>query len=130
MQGLRSDPPHGQHLWAAVYANGTAVWVEDLGYFTHQKPSAATHVDGMLARLQGKRITRVAPLIGNFGRAATALESACRLLVEPDRRGSATEQIGAHGPGQRPTSVAFGLSQASNSTGMKFNDISALVAAY
>ena len=117
-------------MWAAVYANGTAVWAEDLGYLAHQEPSAATHVDGMLARLQGKRITRVAPLIGNFGRAATALESACRLLVEPDRRGSATEQIGAHGPGQRPTSIALGVSQASNSTGMKFNDISALVAAY
>ena len=115
---------------AAVYANGTAVRAEDLGYLKRQEPGAATHVDGMRARLQGKRITRVAPLIGNFWRAATALERACRLLVAPDRRGSVTEQIGAHGPGQRPTSVALGVSQASNSTGMKINDISALVAAY
>ena len=127
---FRSVPPYGLHLQAAAYANGTAVRAEDLGHLAQQEPGAAPHVDGMRASLQGKRITRVVPLIGNCWRAATALERACRLLVEPDRRGSATEQLRVHGPGQRPTSVALGVSQASNSTGLKFNDISALIAAY
>ena len=127
---FRSIPPYGLHLQAAAYVNGTAVRAEDLGHLAHQEPGAALHVDGMRARPQGKRTKRVAQLIGDFWRAATVPKRACRLLVELDCRGSATEQIGVHGPGKRPTSVALGVSQASNSTGLKFNDISALIAAY
>ncbi|MED5395235.1 MAG: hypothetical protein VX990_00880 [Pseudomonadota bacterium] len=70
---FRSIPPYGLHSQFAAYVNGTAVRAEDLGHLAHQEPGTAPHVDGMRARLQGKRITRVVPLIGNFWRAATTL---------------------------------------------------------